>query len=1060
MRPLIKAFLRHDRAVIMILLAIFLFGVMNYAALPKEENPDVQIPLLYIPVFLQGISPQDSEKMIIKPLERKLKSISGIDEMTGIAYEGGGYIKLKFESDVNIKQVINEVRAKIDEARPEMPDNIDEIVVHEINFSDFPVLNIILQGNAGERDFVRAARDLKDKIETIPEVLKVEKTGLREEVVEITIKPSALEIYHLDISEVERIVSLNNFLIQAGSLKTTDAQFSLKVSGMFETTQDIENLPIKVDGQKLLLLKDIATVKETFKDYENIARVNGEKAVVLEISKRAGKNIIETIETVRQVVEKEKAFLPNNIKIIYSQDNSTKIKDMLDELVSSIIIAVAIVFAIIVYELGTRSALLVSVAIPGSFFVGIIIITLMNLTINVVVLFGLILAIGILVDAAIVVVEYADRKMIGGMKPGEAYLNSATDMFWPSVAASLTTKIVFLPLLFWPGTVGEFMKYLPLTLLSTLIGSLFMALMFIPVLGTYFGRPKKLSLEQIEKIEAIEEGKVENLSGIVKTYAITLNNALKRPWLVLGTISGILITVIILFKFFGRGSEFFPKIEPNNATIDIHARGNLSIYQKDDILKEIEKLILPKFSSEVRVFYTKVGKVNERLVNSDIIGSISLEFAPWKKRRKAEVILNEMRSIISNEISGVTVTIQKEQKGPGSTSDIELEIVGRDDQLLLESVDKVLDYMKKIGGFVDIDDSKPLPMIDFELVIDRQKAALNKINIASLNALIPLMSEGVEVSKFRGGDYDEEIDIIVRFQTEYRNLTQLQNLHIYSNGAGMVPLSNFATFRPIQKLASIEHSNSSKVRTVKANVSPGLVANNQLQAILKMAAEDPNWSEKALLIPKGDSKDMKKTSSFLLKAFIGAITGMIITLVLQFNSVIMALIILSAVFFSVTGVLIALMITMQPFGVVMCGVAIITLAGIVVNNNILLIDAYLKLVAEGVDRLVAVQRAAISRLRPIILTSLTTAIGLLPMVLTLNINLVDFEFGFGAPSSQWWVQLSTSIVGGVLFATVLTLFFTPSVLTIYSVYIQNKDKKRAEAEMLNGGNKEEDRLLE
>ena len=1039
MQGLINTVLKHDKAVILILLAIFLFGITNYINLPKEENPDIQIPMLYIPIVLQGISPEDSEKLLIKPLERKFKSISGVDEMRAYAYEGGGYVVLEFQSNVDIKKAINDVRAQIDEAKPEMPSNIRDITVREINMSLFPVLNIILTGDLTDRDFKSVSKNLKDKIESLPEILSASVNGDREEVVEINISQKVLDTFKLNLDDISRIIARNNFLIQAGSLSTETGNFSIKVPGILDKVEDIRNMPIKVENGNILRIKDVGEVLETYKDYKTIARVNGKKAVVLEVSKRTGTNILNVIDNVKRVINNERKYLPSNLNIIYSQDSSKRIKNMISELLNSIIIAIFIVFLVIVYELGLRSAILVSIAIPGSFFIGIIIIAFMNLTINTIVLFSLILSIGMLVDAAIVVTEYADRQMIGGMNRLDAYKKSATHMFWPSVAASLTTKIVFLPLLFWPGITGKFMRYLPLTLVSTLIGSLFMALMFVPVLGSYFGKPKKLSMEEIVHINAIESGDFEKLDGINKKYYKILDKALKKPKMTILSIFGLLISVIVLFSIFSAGFEFFPKIEPNNATLDIKARGNLSIQEKNNIMKEVEGKILD-MTNEVRVFYLKTGVIDRALINSDIIGRVFLEFEDWKKRPKADVILSTMKNKLQS-IPGIIIQTNKETKGPSSGKEVQIQLVSRNNEALEESVDRVLKYMSEINGFTDIEDGKPLPMLDYQLVIDREKAALNGVDIASLNSVIPLITDGVTIAKFRGDKYDEEIDVNVRFDISDRDIDKLKTLNV-STVNGMIPITNFVEIVPVKKVPAIERTNALRSKLIQANVTPGVVANNLTKIITEKMSNDLEWSKDVSLNFKGQEKDMKQTKKFLSSAFGSAILGMTITLVLQFNNIFMAGLILTAVFFSFIGVLVALLLTMQPFGVVMCGVGVITLAGIVVNNNILLIDAYLTLVREGIERFKAIEQAAISRLRPILLTSITTAIGLLPMVFSMSIDILNLEVDFGAPSSQWWVQLSTSIAGGVLFATILTLFFTPAVLTLHARFVKKRDERK------------------
>ena len=1036
MRVLITGALKHDKAIILILLAIFLFGIVSYNNLPKEENPDIQIPILYIPLILQGISPEDSERLLVKPLERKLKAVSGINELKCSAFEGGANIVMEFHSNVDIKKALNDVRAQIDEARPEMPENLRDVTVKEVNLSLFPVINIILTGdNINDRELKKIAKNLKDRIEAVPEVLSATINGDREEVIEINVSQKVLDVYHINFDDISQILYKNNILIQAGSISTDTGKFNIKVSGMFNKVEDIKNVSIKVSENNILKIRDIGEVRETYKDYDTIARVNGKKAMVIEVSKRTGVNTLSTLKEVKKIVEEEKKFIPTNVNIVYSQDSSKRITDMITELLNSIFIAVIIVFCVIAYELGIRSALLVSIAIPGSFFIGIIIISLMSLTINIVVLFSLILAIGMLVDAAIVIVEYADRKMIDGISRIEAYKESAIQMFWPSVAASLTTKIVFLPLLFWPGTTGKFMRYMPLTLVSTLLGSLFMALIFIPVLGGYFGKPKKLSNKEMDNIKAIETGDFNKLEGITKKYHNALSYGLIKPKITICSIFGLLIAIIILFGFLNSGFEFFPNVESDNATVDIRARGNLSIDEKNKILKEVESKILD-MTQNVKIFYSKIGDVDRSLINSDIIGRIYLEFENWKERPKVNAILNQIKDRLQN-IPGIIIQTNKEKNGPAAGKDVQIQLLSRDPEALPKAVENILKYMKNINGFIDIDDGRPLPMFDYELKIDREKAALSSVDVASLNAVIPLLTNGVKLAKYRGDQYDEEIDIIARFYKEERDITKLQTLHV-ATPHGMIPITNFVEILPVQKVAAIERNNGLRSRLIQANIAQGFVANNLTKALSTAKNHDQGWDNEVILSFKGQEKDMMETQSFLKSAFGSAIIGMIITLVLQFNNILMAFIILTAVFFSFIGVLLALVVTMQPFGVVMCGVGIITLAGIVVNNNILLIDAYLTLLTQGVERFKAIEQAAVSRLRPILLTSVTTSIGLLPMIFSMSINIMEFEVDFGAPSSQWWVQLSTSIAGGVLFATILTLFFTPAVLTLHARFITRK----------------------
>ena len=810
MRGLINTFFKHDKAVLLILVAIFIFGIKSYFALPKESTPDVQIPMLYIPLFLQGISPEDSEKLLIKPLERKLKSVQGVSEMRGYSYESGGYIVLEFQSGTDIKRVMTDVRAKVDEAKPEMPQNLRDVTVREINLSLFPVLNVILTGDMNDRTMKSVGKSLKDKIESIPEVLSATINGSREEVIEINISQKTLDNYKLNFDNITQIIARNNFLVQAGALSTQTGVFSIKVPGIINSVKDIMNMPIKVENGNVLRMKDIGEIRETYKDYSTIARANGKKAVVIEVTKRIGTNILNVIDEVKAVIDIERKYIPADIKITYSQDNSLRIRNMINDLINSIIVAVIIVFLIVLSQLGLRSALLVSVSIPGSFCIGFIFISMMGLTINMVVLFSMILSIGMLVDAAIVIIEFADRQMIIGIDRKNAFKEAAVHMFWPSVAASITTKIVFLPLLFWPGTVGQFMKYLPLTLVATLLGSLFMALTFIPVLGGYLGKPKELSQEEEQSINAIETGDFDKLKGINQQYRKVLEKTLHNPKITIGGILGMLVLIVFLFVTFNSGFEFFPSVDPENATLDIRARGNISVQEKNNIMREVESKIL-NMNNEVAVFYSKVGEIDRTLINSDIIGRIYIEFGDWKHRRKADPILYEMKQRLQS-IPGIIVQSAKQTNGPSSGKAIQVQLSSRNGDILESGIDKVLSYMTAIGGFVDVEDGKPLPMFDFELEIDREKAALNGVDISSLNSLVPLITDGVIIAKFRGDKYDEEIDVNVRFNQDERDLTKIEGLQI-STPKGMVPLTNFVHIVPVKKVPSIYRNNSMRSRT-------------------------------------------------------------------------------------------------------------------------------------------------------------------------------------------------------------------------------------------------------
>lgn len=493
MTAIVDVAIRNNRSVILILLFILIAGTLAYREIPKESDPDIAIPMLYISMTHEGISPEDAERLLVRPMEKELRTIEGVKEMTAIASEGNASVTLEFDAGFDSNKALRDVLQKVDIAKAELPDDSDEPSVHEINLSLFPILVITLAGDVPERTLLSLARQLKDALESVPEVLKVNIGGEREEVVEFIIDPLLVESYNLNYEEVVQYFLRNNQLVAAGALDTGQGRFNVKVPGVFESLQDMLTLPIKVDGKRVVMVQDVAQIRRTFKDPLTYARVNGKPALTLEISKRTGTNIIETIEKTRYVLGKVTENWPDVIRVNYIQDKSKDVRLILKDLQNNVLSAVILVSIVILGVLGVHTATLVAIAIPGSFLLGILALYQMGLTMNIVVLFSLILASGMLIDGAIIVTEFAERKMSEGMPRTEAYAMAAKRMFWPIIGATTTTLAVFLPLLFWPGIVGEFMKYLPITVIATLTASLFMALIFMPTLGAIFGQPSTVA---------------------------------------------------------------------------------------------------------------------------------------------------------------------------------------------------------------------------------------------------------------------------------------------------------------------------------------------------------------------------------------------------------------------------------------------------------------------------------------------------------------------------------------------------------------------------------------
>ena len=1053
MNVLIDAALHHSRTVIATLVLLLIAGSITYFEIPKESDPDINIPIIYVQATHEGISPEDSERLIIRPLEQQLRSIEGVKEMRSTGYEGGAYVILEFDAGFDVKKAMDDVREKVDLAKPDLPEETDEPSVHEVNFSLFPVIVINLSGDVPERVLLKLARDLRDDIENIPSVLKAQIAGDREEMVEAIIDPVKLESYGISPRGVTSVMSGNNLLIAAGAQDTGEGRFSVKVPGVFENVDDILNMPVVVNGDATVRVRDIAEVRKTFKDPTGFARISGKRAIALEVSKRTGENIIETIGKVRAVVAEETANWPEDLRkavtVSFSQDKSDSIRNILQDLQNNVLSAILLVMIVIVAFLGLRTAGLVGVSIPGSFLTGILVIAILGLTLNIVVLFSLILAVGMLVDGAIVVTEYADRKMTEGESRLTAYGLAAKRMAWPIISSTATTLAAFLPLLFWPGVVGEFMKFLPITLLATLAASLVMALIFVPTLGSLFGRPGSIDAKSHAAIVAGETGDFSNVHGFTGWYVRTLRRALRHPGKVLLASVAVLIGVQYYYANHGNGLEFFPEIEPDNAIIQVRARGNLSVWERDKLMREVENRILDM--TEFKTIYERTGK-NERSEEAeDIIGTISLEFIDWNKRRPAKEIFEDIRHRTA-DLAGVIIDVRKQEQGPPVGKPIQIQLSSRNSDLLIPTVKRIREGLAEIGGLENIEDSRPLPGIDWEIKVDRAQAAKFGADVALIGQAVQLITSGIKVDEYRPDDSKDEVDIRLRFPSEYRNIKELDNVRVTAGGA-QVPVSNFVTREAQPKVGTIKRIDGKRTMTVKADVVEGILADtkiNEIKSWLKTANIDPRIDIRW----RGQNEEQAKAQSFLMRAFGVALFIMAIILVTQFNSFYSAFLILSAVIMSTVGVFIGLIVTGQPFGVVMSGVGVIALAGIVVNNNIVLIDTFDILIKEVKDPMDAIIRTGAQRMRPVMLTTGTTILGLLPMMFSTNIDFVTRQVSIGAPSTQWWTQLSSAIVFGLAFATVLTLIVTPSALMARANFRAWKVRRR-EAKALKKAAKEQ-----
>ena len=1000
-------------------------GIAAYKTIPKEAEPEIDIPFIYVEVSLEGVSPEDAERLLVRPLEQELRTIEGVKEMVSSGGENRATVTLEFVADADVDKALTDVRERVDIAKSKLPASADEPRVIQVKFSRFnPMLVMLLGGNAPERTLFKLSQKLQDEIAAVPGVLEVNLIGIREELLEIVIDPLALESYGLSPAEVLNFVESNNRLVAAGAVQGEQGRFAIKVPGVIESPEDVLSLPIKVDQGRVVRFRDIATVQRTFKDSQGYARINGEPAVAIEVVNGSKANVLQTIKDVKAIVEQSSKLWPPGITLTYSSDKSFWIENNISNLMNNVATAIVLVFIVLIGILGIQNAILVGLSIPGSFFAAFFLLQITGMSINMVVLFAMIMAVGMLVDGAIIVTELADRKMMEGMDRRQAYTEAAQRMAWPVISSTATTLAAFLPLLFWPGFTGKFLQFMPLTLIYTLTASVFMALLFVPTLGTVFGRPGLFNERIRQNMLEAENGNIFNLSGATGKYVRFLDRSLNRPWLTLGVITLMLVGLYAAYGTFGKGIVLFPDIEPATGSVDIRARGDLSIDEKDKLVKLVEDRI--QGIAGIDYVYAKSGAPG-RGAAADLIGSVRLNFSNWRTRRPAAEIVEEINRRTS-DISGIILESRIRREGQQEGKPIDIELSSPDLSALKDGAAKVRSALETIPGVINAEDTRPMPGIEWNLQVDRTEAARFGADVTLVGTLIQLVTTGIKVGEYRPDDADTEMDIRVRFPSDKRSLDRLSELRVPTQ-QGSVPISMFVTRTPNDATRTIMRTDMRRTMLVQSDLEKGVLIApvlEQLKAKLPELNLDPSVSFRI----KGGAREEEETKAFLTNAFGLAMALIAMILVTQFNSIYQTLMILTAVVFSTGGVLLGLLVTNQAFSLVNCGIGGIALAGIVVNNNIVLIDTYNVIRKDAASAREAILRTCAQRIRPVMLTTVTTILGLLPMAASMNIDLLNREIYFGGPSTQWWKQMASSIAGGLTFATILTLVLTPCMLII------------------------------
>jgi multidrug efflux pump len=1039
--PLIKGAIQRRKVVLAITLVASLFGLSAYLTLPREANPDITFPFISVTVPYPGVSPEDSERLLVRPLEVELQSIEGIEEMNGVAGQNYANVTLEFPVNFNKEKALNDIRAKVDMAKGRFPPDAEEPIIEEYNANQDPVLNVVLSGSVPERQLFRTAQDLKDRIETLPGVLRAELYGAREEVLEVTIDPLRMEAYNITAGEIANVIRANNQLVPAGNMENDQGRFAVKIPGVVEEPVDILTLPIKTAGDRVVTLGDVADVRRTFKEAGSLSRVNGERSMSVDVIKRQGANILETVADVRKLVDTESKAWPEGTRVTYTFDSSEDINRTLTLLESGLIIAVILVMIIIVASLGVRAGMLVGAAIPACFMVAFLLLQTVGITLNMMVMFGLVLAVGMLVDGSIVVVEYADRKLAEGFDKKEAYKLAGERMFWPVFNGIATTLCAFVPFLFWNSIPGKFMSYLPITLFFVLGSSILIALIFTPALGSVFGKRSDDHDHQSENIRLSEEGDPRHMTGFMGRYANFLWQAIHRPVVVMVALFATIGVIIFGFASKQHRTEFFLDQDPEWATVYVKARGNLSTPAMNALVTQVEQKL--QGVNGVENMFVRVGRQGGGLFGgapADTIGSVRMDFVDFEERQELGVRGRDLEKTIRErvgEMAGLNLEVRTPQGGPQSGKDVQVELRSSDNVALNQAADIIQREMIKTGDLHELEDSRTSPGLEWNLTIDREAAGRYGVSVASVGQAIQFATNGVLAGRFRPDDSEQELDIRVRFPADARNLSTFDQLKITTpNGA--VPASYFVKREAAQQVTTINRRDGQRVVVVQANAKDReKVAANQIIAKLRPTLEKAGIASSVNWKFQGADEETKEAGMFFLTALAVSLFLMSVILLWQFNSFWGVFCTLFAVVLSTVGVLLGIQInllgTFDYISIIMTGTGVVALAGVIVGHNIVLVDTYYQLVRAGVPSDFAALRSAAMRFRPVLLTTLTAVVGLLPLMFQLEPNFRTGAIEYKPPGSEWWVQMAGAIVWGLSFSTFLTLLVTPAMLALPSV---------------------------
>jgi CzcA family heavy metal efflux pump len=1027
--------LARQPLVLVTLVLIVVAGLYSYVNLPREAAPDIQIPYIFVTTTYEGVAPEDMEKLVTIPLERKLKGLEGVEELTSQSDDGISTIAIKFLPSVDIDDALQKTRDKVDQALGDLPSDLeDDPVITEMNFSDMPIIQVVLSGPFSLKRLKVFAEELEDRFEAIPGVLDARIIGGLEREIHVEFDLDRVGAYNVPFTSMLQAVERGNVNMPGGSMDIGDMRYQVRVPEDFRNPAEIDSIVAFVRDGRPVYLRDVASIRDHYKDPTTRSRLNGQNAVTLQIVKRSGENIIDINDQVAAIVTEMKAFLPPSLTISLTADMAEDIRSMVSDLENNILTGLILVLAVVLFFIGGRSAVFVSVAIPLSMLVTFSMLRVFGITLNMVVLFSLILALGMLVDNGIVIVENIYRHMQEGKDRFQAALVGTSEVAWPVITSTLTTVGAFFPMIFWPGIMGGFMSFLPKTVILALMGSLFVALVVNPVLSARYqtARPPRF---------ASGGGLADSRSK--RVYLRLLEWSLDHRAVVLAVCVAMFFGSALAFGMFGKGVEFFPETEPKRAYANVEMPVGTNLDATDRRISLIEGVVSEY--DDVRFVIAGTGAATGGGFGGGgtgtHLGSVTMDFKPIAVReRNSFDIIREVRERLAAMITGAEVRVEKEEDGPPTGDPVSLEIYGDDMSVLASLVEEVRGVMRDIPGIVDMKDNLVTGKPEIQIRVDKEKTALLGLDTYTVAYTVKAAVNGAKVGVYREGK--DEYDIVAKLpEKDRQSVEALRRITVSGPGGEPVPLTTLADVELESGLGIINHKDQKRVVTVSSNVS-GRLANDIIRELDgKLSAM--SWPRGYSYSFAGEQEEQRKAEEFLTEAFTAAIFLIFMVLVAQFNSMVTPFIVLTSVVLSFIGVFLGLLATGMAFGIIMTGVGVISLAGVVVNNAIVLIDYFEQLKRSGMATREALVTAGLTRFRPVLLTAVTTILGLLPMAVGVSFDFFNMELVTKSESAQWWGPMAVAVIFGLLVATLLTLVVVPVLCSLQDGARRRMARRRA-----------------